>query len=112
MRSGVAHSQRRRGAAAGYAQSSRRLGPAAHSASSLAEKGRAQAIRLHRDPGSLFDGLGGEPTLDEVLAGAWEGLTAHSVVACPVCGDDMQPEYGAHSLPISGKCIGCGTTIS
>ena len=111
MRSAVVHSQRRRGALAGHAPS-RRLGPADRSASSLTENDRARTIRLDREPAPLFDGLGGEPTLDEVLAGAWEGLTAHSVVACVVCGDDMQPEYGAHSLPIWGKCIGCGTIFS
>jgi hypothetical protein len=61
---------------------------------------------------TLFDGLGGEPTLDDVLAGAWEGLAAHSVVACPVCGDDMAPQYGQHAAPVGGRCQGCGTTLS
>jgi hypothetical protein len=60
---------------------------------------------------SLFDGLGGEPTLDDVLAGAWEGLTAHAVVQCPVCGDELAPEYGAQALPIGGRCKGCGSTL-
>ena len=31
---------------------------------------------------SLFD-LGGEPTLDEVLASVWEGLIAHRVERVP-----------------------------
>jgi hypothetical protein len=61
---------------------------------------------------SLFDGLGGEPTLDHVLAGAWEGLAAHSVVPCPVCGDEMAPEYGSHALPVGGRCGGCDTTLA
>jgi hypothetical protein len=61
---------------------------------------------------TLFDGLGGEPTLDDVLAGAWEGLIAHSVVSCPVCGDEMAPQYSAHASPVGGRCRGCGSTLS
>jgi hypothetical protein len=61
---------------------------------------------------TLFDDLGGEPTLDDVLVDVWEGLTAHRVVCCPVCGEEMKPEYGAHALPIGGSCGSCGSTIS
>jgi hypothetical protein len=78
------------------------------------------------DPPTLFDGppalldsaprlveeVGGEPTLDDLLSGAWEGLTAHRSVACPMCGDLMTPEYGVHGLPIAGGCNGCGTRLS
>ncbi len=60
---------------------------------------------------SLLDGTGGEPTLDELLSGVWEGLAAHRLVACPVCGSDMTPEYGAHSRPIGGRCTDCQTTL-
>ena len=81
---------------------------------------------------TLFDDLGGEPTLDDVLVDVWEGLTAHRVVSCPVCGEHMKPEYGAHALqpddsgaaqvveagrragrmPEGGGCTSCGSTIS
>jgi hypothetical protein len=61
---------------------------------------------------SLFDDRGGEPTLDELLVGIWEGLAAHRIVSCPACGSDMRPEYGAHALPIAGCCQGCGATLS
>jgi hypothetical protein len=61
---------------------------------------------------NLLDGLGGEPTLDEVLSGAWEGLAAHRPVACPVCGEQMAPAYGAHARPIGGHCAGCQSTLS
>jgi hypothetical protein len=61
---------------------------------------------------SLFEALGGGPTLDDVLVGAWEGLTAHRTVECPVCGEEMAPEYGVHSRPIGGRCGDCGSTIS
>jgi hypothetical protein len=70
---------------------------------------------------------GGEPTLDDLIVGAWEGLTALTAVACPVCGGTMEPERreqpgeaGApeslHSLrarPVSvARCRHCGTSLS
>ena len=61
---------------------------------------------------TLFDGAGGEPGLDEMLVRLWEGLTAHRLVACPVCGSDMRPQYGVHALPIGGRCGSCGSTFS
>jgi hypothetical protein len=61
---------------------------------------------------TLFEAVGGEPTLDELLAGVWEGLTAHAVVGCPVCEAQMEPEYGAHARPIGGRCAGCGSTLT
>jgi hypothetical protein len=65
----------------------------------------------HPEP-SLFDDLGGEPTLDEVLSGAWEGLAAHQLVACPVCGGEMTPRYGVHARPIGGHCGSCDTQLT
>ncbi len=61
---------------------------------------------------TLFDDLGGEPTLDDVIAGAWEGLAAHTVVPCPVCGGELVPEYGAHTRPVAGRCHSCGSVLS
>lgn len=61
---------------------------------------------------SLFEAVSGEPTLDELLAGVWEGLIAHTAVDCPVCGGEMAPEYGAHALPIGGRCSACGSGLS
>jgi len=61
---------------------------------------------------SLFDAVGGEPTLDELIVGVWEGLAAHRIVACPVCEEEMEPEYGAHARPIGGRCRACGTTLN
>jgi hypothetical protein len=66
-----------------------------------------QAARL----GGATD-LGGEPTLDALVAGVWEGLAAHRSVGCPVCGEEMVPEYGAHARPIGGGCRSCGTKLS
>jgi hypothetical protein len=61
---------------------------------------------------TLFDGAGGEPMLDETLVRVWEGLIAHRLVDCPVCGAEMRPGYGARALPIGGRCTECGTTIT
>jgi hypothetical protein len=63
-------------------------------------------------PGSLFDGAGGGPTLDQLVSGAWEELTAHAVVECPLCAGELEPEYGQQALPIGGRCRRCGTTLS
>jgi hypothetical protein len=44
---------------------------------------------------SLLDCAGGEPTLDDVLSGVWEGLVARATAPCPVCGERMEPVVGA-----------------
>jgi DnaJ-class molecular chaperone len=62
----------------------------------------AQASREAPDP---------QPTLDEVLAGAWAGLRRHRTVECPVCHGEMAPRYGAHTLPVGGRCKDCGATL-
>jgi predicted RNA-binding Zn-ribbon protein involved in translation (DUF1610 family) len=61
---------------------------------------------------SLLDGLGGEPTLDDVLTSVWEGLTARSVVTCPVCGSEMRPEHSRHTGAVRGRCEDCGSTLA
>lgn len=61
---------------------------------------------------SLFDGTGGEPTLDELLAGVWEGLTAGRAANCPVCGGRMNPECGGEARRLWGRCADCGTSLS
>jgi hypothetical protein len=61
---------------------------------------------------SLLDGLGGEPTLDDVLSRVWEGLTAQSAVTCPVCGTEMRPEYAQRTKSLRGRCADCGSTLA
>jgi hypothetical protein len=61
---------------------------------------------------TLFDDLGGEATLDDLIVGVWEGLTAHKAVGCVACGESMLPEYGAHAMPVGGRCTSCGTRLS
>jgi hypothetical protein len=60
---------------------------------------------------SLFEPVSGEPTLDDLVVSVWEGLIAHRVGGCPVCGHEMEPEYGAHAKPIGGHCAACGSTL-
>ncbi len=50
---------------------------------------------------------GGEATLDELLVGAWEGLSARRPVACPVCTGPMRPCAGA----VGGACGTCGSRL-
>ncbi len=50
-------------------------------------------------------------TLDELVAGLWEGLRANRAVACPVCGAEMRPEYGVHARAIGGSCSTCGASL-
>lgn len=60
----------------------------------------------------VSDGPGGEPSLDAVLSGLWEGLAAAREVACPVCGGDLRPVHGAHAHPVMGRCSRCGSELS
>lgn len=55
---------------------------------------------------------GGGLTLDDLVVGAWEGLSAHRTVACPACGAEMVPRYGAGPAPVGGRCTGCATTLA
>jgi hypothetical protein len=61
-------------------------------------------------PGS--ENLGGEPSLDIMVSGMWEGLAVHRSVDCPLCGAEIVPVYGVHHRPIGGRCRGCATTLS
>lgn len=56
---------------------------------------------------------GSRPTLDDVLLGAWEGLTSErSEVSCLVCGGTMSPRWGATSAPVGGRCGDCHSTLA
>jgi len=62
---------------------------------------------------SLFDldPTGEAGTLDELVSDLWEGLGAHRTVACPICGEQMAPDYGHHARPVGGTCSHCGATL-
>jgi hypothetical protein len=71
---------------------------------------------------SLFDGADDEPTLDDVLVGAWEGLAARASAACPICGGPMEAYGGAGdegprgagraAAPVGARCTSCGSALS
>jgi hypothetical protein len=60
------------------------------------------------------DCVEGQPTLDDLVVGVWEGLAAHAVVACPVCDGAMVPGDVGRS-PVegtpAGRCGQCRTVI-
>jgi DnaJ-class molecular chaperone len=56
-----------------------------------------------RLPAPVSGGL----TLDEVISGAWAGLSAGAPVACPVCGGRMT-STGAGA----GSCGSCSAALS
>lgn len=53
----------------------------------------------------------GGRTLDELIVGVWEDLTALHAVDCPVCGAAMRPRYGSGPKPVGGRCTACGSTL-
>jgi len=61
--------------------------------------------RLRRERSICSDG--GRLTLEQRLDGVWEGLHAAGVADCPLCGGRME-DTGEDT----GRCGGCGTSIS
>jgi hypothetical protein len=54
-----------------------------------------------------------EATLDDVLSGAWEGLSAAaSATACPVCHGALVPRWSAGAGVVGGRCRDCGSELS
>ena len=51
------------------------------------------------------------PTLDDLVAGAWEGLLAGAPAACVACGAPMTARHSAGAGVVGGRCGGCGTTL-
>jgi hypothetical protein len=54
----------------------------------------------------------GGATLDDLLSGAWEGLTAASSTACPVCHGELEPRWSAGAGVVGGRCRDCGSELS
>ena len=50
-------------------------------------------------------------TLEDVLSGAWEDLTAHRTAACPICDGAMEPRYGAGPSAVGGRCRSCRSEL-
>ena len=56
---------------------------------------------------------GGGATLDDLLSGAWAGLTAAvSATACPVCQGELEPRWSAGAGVVGGRCRDCGSELS
>jgi hypothetical protein len=61
----------------------------------------------------LWSEESGEATLDDVLSGAWEGLSAAaSSTACPVCDGELMPRWSAGAGVVGGRCRDCGSELS
>jgi tRNA(Ile2) C34 agmatinyltransferase TiaS len=50
--------------------------------------------------------VGGGPTLDDAVVRAWEGLVAHAVTVCLLCGGRVR------SRQDGGRCDRCGTILA
>lgn len=51
-------------------------------------------------------------TLEDLLSGAWEDLTAHRTTTCPICDGAMEPRYGSGPSAVAGRCRNCRTEIA
>ena len=55
---------------------------------------------------------GGEATLADAVAGAWEDLAAARAVACPVCAGELAPHVvTAASELVAARCADCGAEL-
>jgi hypothetical protein len=76
------------------------------------------AVALRRsEPGSrrlsLFGEIGSvQPTLEALIACAWEDLSVTGSAACPICGQAMEADSGAGGGAAGGRCTACGATLS
>lgn len=50
-------------------------------------------------------------TLEDVLSGAWEDLTAHRTATCPICSGVMEPRYGSGPSAVGGRCGSCDSEL-
>ena len=79
---------------------------------SLFGPGPERPTAAAHDVASERDGdLGGRLTLDDAIVGAWEGLAAQVVVACPLCDGSLRPKPALDSL-VGGRCDDCGTSLT
>jgi hypothetical protein len=51
-------------------------------------------------------------TLEDLLSGAWEDLSAHRTATCPVCAGAMEPRYGAGPSAVGGRCRACRSDLA
>jgi hypothetical protein len=51
-------------------------------------------------------------TLEDLLSGAWEDLSAHRTATCPICDGAMEPRYGSGPSAVGGRCRDCRTDLN
>ncbi|CAN5560373.1 hypothetical protein BH20ACT17_BH20ACT17_18750 [soil metagenome] len=51
-------------------------------------------------------------TLEDVISGAWEDLTAHRTATCPICSAEMTPRYGSGASAVGGRCTRCSGELT
>ena len=51
-------------------------------------------------------------TLEDLLSGAWEDLTAHRTATCPICDGVMEPRYGSGPSAVGGRCRDCRSDLA
>jgi hypothetical protein len=54
----------------------------------------------------------GAATLDDLLTGTWDTLTAGRTATCPMCAGPMEPRYAAGPIAVGGRCGRCATELS
>jgi hypothetical protein len=70
-------------------------------------------LLVEREEEQLWSEDDGGATLDDLLSGAWEGLTAAaSSTACPVCHGELEPRWSAGAGVVGGRCRDCGSELS
>lgn len=50
-------------------------------------------------------------TLEDVISGAWEDLSAHRTATCPICDGLMEARYGSGPSAVGGRCRDCRSEI-
>jgi DnaJ-class molecular chaperone len=75
----------------------------------VAERDRSADRSAHDAPAGP---LARELTLDDLVSGAWEELTATRTASCPACGGRVTPRFGAGAGPVAGTCRDCGTALA
>ena len=66
----------------------------------------------HDSDVQLWDENSGGATLDDLLSGAWEGLTAGSSASCPVCAGELGRRWSAGAGVVGGRCGDCASELS
>ena len=54
----------------------------------------------------------GALTLDQLIAGIWEGLAMDGVVRCPACHGRMKAHAAIQGEAVGGDCLDCGAQLS